>query len=71
MRPSITMEVMSLGRFSPSPRFGPDVKCLSKRLVNLNSQVYGTVYFPVRSNSLKALGKFLGASWTAPPNHAP
>src|SRR5207247_3620709 len=24
------------------------------------------IYFPVRSNGLKALGKFLGASWTAP-----
>ena len=51
---------------SLAKRFGTDVKCLSKRLVNLNSQVYGKVYFPVRSNSLKALGKFLGASWTAP-----
>ena len=47
-------------------RFGPDVTCISKRLVNLNSQVYGKVYFPVRSNSLKVLGKFLGASWTEP-----
>ena len=51
---------------SLAKRFGTDVKCLSKRLVNLNSQVYGKVYFPVRSNSLKALGRFLGASWTAP-----
>ena len=51
---------------SLAKRFGTDVKCLSKRLVNLNSQVYGKVYFPVRSNSLKVLGKFLGASWTAP-----
>ena len=47
-------------------RFGTDVTCLGKRLVNLNSQVYGKVYFPVRSNSLKVLGKFLGASWRAP-----
>lgn len=47
-------------------RFGPDVTCISKRLVNLNSRVYGKVYFPVRSNSLKVLGKFLGASWTEP-----
>ncbi|MBI4902594.1 MAG: IS66 family transposase [Acidobacteria bacterium] len=51
---------------SLAKRFGTDVKCLSKRLVNLNSQVYGKVYFPVRSNGLKVLGKFLGASWTAP-----
>lgn len=50
---------------SLAKRFDTDVKCLRKRLVNINSQVYGKVYFPVRSNSLKALGKFLGASWTA------
>ena len=47
-------------------RFGPDSASIGKRLVNLNSQVYGRVYFPVRSNSLKALGKFLGASWMEP-----
>src|ERR1035437_9089495 len=38
---------------SLAKRFGPDVTCIGKRLVNLNSQVYGKVYFPVRSNSLK------------------
>ena len=51
---------------SLAKRFGPDVTCIGKRLVNLNSQVYGKVYFPVRSNGLKVLGKFLGASWTEP-----
>jgi len=51
---------------SLAKRFGPDVTRIGKRLVNLNSQVYGKVYFPVRSNSLKVLGKFLGASWTEP-----
>jgi len=51
---------------SLAKRFGTDVTCIGERLVNLNSQVYGAVYFPVRSNSLKVLGKFLGASWTAP-----
>jgi predicted RecB family nuclease len=51
---------------SLAKRFGPDVTCIGKRLVNLNSQVYGKVYFPVRSNSLKMLGRFLGASWTEP-----
>jgi len=51
---------------SLAKRFGTDVTCIAKRLVNLNSQVYGKVYFPVRSNSLKVLGKFIGASWTAP-----
>ena len=47
-------------------RFGTDVTCIFKRLVNINSYVYGKVYFPVRSNRLKVLGKFLGASWTEP-----
>ncbi|MBZ5619562.1 MAG: IS66 family transposase [Acidobacteriia bacterium] len=51
---------------SLAKRFGTDVTCIVKRLVNINSQVYGKVYFPVRSNSLKVLGKFLGASWTEP-----
>jgi predicted RecB family nuclease len=47
-------------------RFGPNSSSIGKRLVNLNAQVYGRVYFPVRSNRLKVLGKFLGASWTEP-----
>src|SRR5450759_612145 len=47
-------------------RFGTDVTCIVKRLVNINSFVYGRVYFPVHSNKLKVLGKFLGASWTEP-----
>jgi predicted RecB family nuclease len=49
---------------SLAKRFGPDVTCIGKRMVNLNSQVYGKIYFPVHSNSLKVLGKFLGVSWT-------
>ena len=39
---------------------------LKDRLVNVNSYVYGKVYFPVRSNQLKEIGKFIGASWTSP-----
>jgi predicted RecB family nuclease len=39
---------------------------LEDRLVNVASFVYGRVYFPVRSNGLKTLGGFLGASWTDP-----
>jgi predicted RecB family nuclease len=39
---------------------------LLKRLVNVASFVYGKVYFPVRSNGLKPLGRFLGAAWTDP-----
>jgi predicted RecB family nuclease len=36
-----------------------------KRLININSYIHGKVYFPVRSNNLKDLGKFIGASWTS------
>lgn len=38
---------------------------LQKRLVNVNTYIYGKIYFPVRSNSLKEIGKFIGAFWTA------
>jgi predicted RecB family nuclease len=41
-------------------------KDLPKRLVNVASSVYGKVYFPVRSNGLKSLGRFLGAAWSDP-----
>jgi hypothetical protein len=33
------------------------------RLVSLNAYVYGKVYFPVRSNRLKDIGRWLGVSW--------
>jgi predicted RecB family nuclease len=39
---------------------------LSDRLINVASSVYGKVYFPVRSNGLKPLGRFLGAAWADP-----
>src|SRR5207247_1539654 len=39
---------------------------LSDRLVNVASCIYGKVYFPVRSNGLKTLGRFLGMAWTDP-----
>lgn len=39
---------------------------LGNRLVNVASFVYGKVYFPVRSNGLKPLGRFLGAAWNDP-----
>jgi predicted RecB family nuclease len=39
---------------------------LARRLVNVASSVYGKVYFPVRSNGLKQLGRFPGATWTDP-----
>lgn len=36
---------------------------LSKRLVNVNSYIYGKIYFPTLSNGLKDIGSFIGYSW--------
>ena len=48
-----------IGRYGGAPR------TLMSRLVNVNSWIYGKLYFPVRSNGLKELGTFLGASWSS------
>jgi predicted RecB family nuclease len=47
-------------------RYGTDVEPYLQRMVNLNEVIFGRVYFPVRSNSLKVIGGFLGATWTEP-----
>jgi predicted RecB family nuclease len=47
-------------------RYGTAVETYLGRMVNLNKEVFGRVYFPVRSNSLKAIGGFLGAVWAEP-----
>ncbi len=46
-------------------RYQTNCDGFKKRLVNINSYIHGKVYFPVRSNKLKDLGKFTGASWTS------
>ena len=35
------------------------------RMVNVASHIFGRVYFPVRSNGLKDVGTFVGATWTS------
>ena len=43
-------------------RYGTDVETSAfGRMVNLNEEVFGRVYFPVRSNGLKDIGAVLGA----------
>lgn len=44
------------------------IKCDSflDRLINLNSFIFGKIYFPARSNRLKDLGALVGASWNTP-----
>jgi predicted RecB family nuclease len=52
--------IATLGR-----RYHSDTASITTRLVNVNASIYGKVYFPLRSNKLKDIGVFLGASWTA------
>lgn len=47
-------------------RYDTDGANIAKRLVNVNKYIYGKVYFPVYSNRLKDIGKFIGATWTSP-----
>jgi hypothetical protein len=47
-------------------KYGLSCDSIEKRLVNVNSFIFGKVYFPTRSNTLKDLGGFVGATWTAP-----
>ncbi len=47
-----------------SKRYDTDINDIYQRLVNLNSYIYGKIYFPLRSNSLKAIDRYLGAKWT-------
>ena len=45
-------------------RYETDGESLKSRLVNINTYIYGKVYFPVHSNRLKDIGMFIGATWT-------
>ena len=47
-------------------RYKTETEGILKRLVNVNEYIYGKIYFPIRSNSLKEIGKFIGASWSSP-----
>lgn len=42
-----------------------DCSGIKQRLVNALSLIYGKVYFPTRSNSLKNIGKSIGAFWSS------
>jgi predicted RecB family nuclease len=47
-------------------KYETDSKPLIARLININKQIYGKVYFPVYSNRLKEVAGFVGATWTSP-----
>jgi uncharacterized protein YprB with RNaseH-like and TPR domain len=43
-----------------------DFNCenMRKRLVNVNTYIFGKIYFPLLSNTLKEIGRFLGTKWS-------
>lgn len=45
---------------------GLELADVRERFVNVNSLIYAKVYFPSRSNTLKDLGRLLGATWSPP-----
>ena len=47
-----------------SKRHKTNIEHLKKRLINLNTSIYGKIYFPTYSNGLKQLGQSLGMKWT-------
>ena len=47
-------------------RYQAEYEPIKARLVNINEYIYGRIYFPVRSNSLKDIARFIGAQWTSP-----
>jgi predicted RecB family nuclease len=47
-------------------RHGINCDSIRKRLVNINTSIHGSVYFPVRSSGLKDIGRYLGATWSSP-----
>jgi predicted RecB family nuclease len=55
-----TKAIETLGK-----RYKTETKEILKRLINVNNYIYGKVYFPLRSNSLKEIGQFIGATWSA------
>jgi transposase len=47
-------------------RYQTECGHIKQRMANVLAFIYGKVYFPARSNSLKDIGRFVGAFWTSP-----
>jgi hypothetical protein len=47
-------------------RYEVDTEITIKRFTNINSYIYGKVYFPTFSNRLKEIGTIIGALWKSP-----
>jgi len=58
------------GSFEPkafdvlSKRYNTNIDSLKNRMVNVNTFIFGKIYFPAYSNGLKELGRVLGMKWT-------
>lgn len=48
-----------------SKRYKTFSQSLISRLINVNQEIYGKIYFPIYSNRLKEIGNFVGARWTS------
>jgi predicted RecB family nuclease len=65
-----TAPIYHYGSYEPrtiaklAKRYTTDAADLIKRLINVNKQIYGRLYFPVYSNQLKDVAGFVGATWT-------
>lgn len=46
-------------------KYCPESKDITIRLVNINNHIYGKIYFPVYSNKLKEVGRYIGSNWTS------
>lgn len=46
--------------------YGTQTEAILDRLFNVNNCIFGKIYFPVISNSLKDICRFLGMSWRSP-----
>lgn len=49
-----------------SKRYNSEIAELKAKFINVNKFIYGKIYFPVYSNSLKDIAKHLGFQWSAP-----
>ena len=52
--------IQKLGKLYDSP-----IEPILDRLFNVNTCIFGKIYFPVRSNSLKDICRFIGLNWTS------
>jgi len=57
-------ELVALER--ASKKYSLKSKDILERMVNINSYIFGKIYFPVRSNKLKDIGNYIGAKWSSP-----